>query len=76
MGNSAGGVHVAIFMLEPRFAALRAPMSPGIVGGMSLRGYILPAAPFDFRNAAANMAATLKVYFGDRVQENRPLDSL
>jgi acetyl esterase/lipase len=76
MGNSAGGVHVAIFMLEPRFAALRAPISPGIVGGMSLRGYILPAMPFDFRNAAADMAATLKVYFGDRVRENRPLGSL
>jgi len=67
MGNSAGGVYVATFMLEPRFGALRASISLGIFGGVSLRGYILPAVPFDFRNAAADMAATLKVYFGDRV---------
>jgi hypothetical protein len=60
MGNSAGGVHVATFMLEPRSAALRASISPGIVGGVILRGYILLAVPFDFRNAAANRAATLK----------------
>jgi acetyl esterase/lipase len=76
MGNSAGGVHVATFMLEPRFAALRASISPGIVGGMSLRGYILLAVPFDFRNAAADRAATLKAYFGDRVRAHCPLGLL
>jgi acetyl esterase/lipase len=76
MGNSAGGVHVATFMLEPRFAALRASISPSIVGGVSLRGYILLAVPFDFRNAAADRAATLKAYFWDRVQEDCPLGLL
>lgn len=59
MGNSAGGVRVATFMLKLRFAALRVSILSGIVGGMSLRGYILLAVPFDFRNAAADRAATL-----------------
>jgi acetyl esterase/lipase len=63
-GNSAGGVHVATFMLEPRPAALRASISPGIVGGVIMRGYILLAVPFDFRNAAADRAATLKHILG------------
>lgn len=76
MGNSAGGVHIATFMLEPRFTALRASISPSVVGGVDLRGYILLAVPFDFRNAAANRAATLKAYFGDRVQEDCPLGLL
>ena len=76
MGNSAGGVHVATFILEPRPAALRASISPGIVGGVILRGYILLAVPFDFRNAAADRAATLKAYFGDKVREDCPLGLL
>jgi len=76
MGNSAGGVYVATFMLEPRFASLRASISTGIVGGVSLRGYILLAVPFDFQNAAADRAATLKAYFGDRVREDCPLGLL
>ena len=59
MGNSACGVRVATFMLKLRFAALRVSILSGIVGGVSLRGYILLAVPFDFRNAAADRAATL-----------------
>ena len=70
MGNSAGGVDVATFMLELRFTALRVSISPGIVGGVSFRGYILLAVAFDFRNAVADRAATLKVYFGDRVRDD------
>src|ERR1700733_131918 len=76
MGNSAGGVHVATFMLEPRFAALRASISPGVVDGVNLRGYILLAVPFNFRNAATERAATLKAYFGDRIREDCPLGLL
>ena len=76
LGNSAGGVHVATFMLEPRFAALRASVSPDSVDGISLRGYILLAAPFDFRSAADARAATLKAYYGDRVREDCPLGLL
>jgi hypothetical protein len=76
MGNSAGSVHVATFILEPRPTALRASISPGIVGGVILRGCILLAVPFDFRNAAVDRAATLKAYVGDRVREDCPLGLL
>jgi hypothetical protein len=50
IGNLPEGVHVVTFMLETKFAALRASISPESVSGVSLRGSILLAAPFHFRN--------------------------
>ena len=76
MGNSAGGLHLATFMLDPRFAALRASVSPDCGGGVSLRGCILLAVPFDFREAADARAATLKAYYGERIRQDCPLGLL
>ena len=76
MGNSAGGLHLATFMLDPRFAALRMSVSQDRVGGVSLRGCILLAVPFDFRAAADARAATLKAYYGERIRQDCPLGLL
>ncbi|KAK5112337.1 hypothetical protein LTR62_004300 [Meristemomyces frigidus] len=70
MGNSAGGIHLATFLLHPDFAATRRKLLSG--NGTRLRGVILLSVPFSFDNSAPERAGTLQTYFGDH-RKNSPL---
>ncbi|KAK4544586.1 hypothetical protein LTR36_004158 [Oleoguttula mirabilis] len=63
MGNSAGGIHLATFLLHDDFAATRRRVGSG--DGARLRGAVLLSVPFAFAAAHASRADTLIQYFGD-----------
>lgn len=76
MGNSAGGVHVATFLLDSAFAAAR----EGLVGqrgegaDVRLRGAIFLGAPFHWGDARDH---AIRTYMGEEtVFENSPLGKL
>lgn len=71
MGNSAGGVHLATYLLDPRFAISRKSITCS-TGCMSLRGAILLSAPFDFAQAESDRAETLHAYYAERMTADCP----
>ncbi|KAK5116578.1 hypothetical protein LTR85_009203 [Meristemomyces frigidus] len=73
MGNSAGGIHLATFLLHPDFAETRRKVCTG--SGTRLRGAVLLSVPFTFASAHESRADTLTEYFGDYTA-NAPLGLL
>lgn len=73
MGNSAGGIHLATFLLHPDFAATREKFTEG--HNFRLRGVIFQSVPFHFRLARPLRHEVLDAYFGDR-DANGPLGLL
>ncbi|KAK3074770.1 hypothetical protein LTR53_002502 [Teratosphaeriaceae sp. CCFEE 6253] len=73
MGNSAGGIHLATFLLHPDFAETRRKVLTG--DDTRLRGAILLSVPFHFAAAHENRAKVLEAYFGD-FDANAPLGLL
>ena len=64
MGNSAGGVHVSTFLLEPSFLDQRKSYSSG-KSSVTLKGVIEVAVPCHFDGAAAGRADVLQKYYGN-----------
>ena len=63
MGNSAGGLHISTFMLEPRFLEQRKALIAG-QNGIMWKGAIELAVPFHFKSAHADRSAMLMEYYG------------
>lgn len=64
LGNSAGGVHLATFLLESRFLEQR----KALVGGMeplTMKGIIGLGVPFHFKAAGGVRVQMLKNYYGE-----------
>lgn len=73
MGNSAGGIHLATYMLTADFAASRRKvmsMDPEVP--VSLRGIVLLSVPFNFKQTDQSRADVLKAYFGEDVHAHSP----
>ena len=64
MGNSAGGVHAATFLLAPQFADAVSKLSTPDNNGPLLRGAIFLGTPFDFQNSSPGRSEVLDKYFG------------
>jgi hypothetical protein len=62
IGNSAGGVHLATYLLESRFESGRKRLFDGS-GLYRLRGAVLPSAPLDFKSARPERSETLDRYW-------------
>lgn len=73
MGNSAGGIHLATYMLARDFTIPRKKvmtMDPDV--SVALRGIVLLSVPFNFRQADPSRSDVLKKYFGEDVHANSP----
>jgi hypothetical protein len=64
LGNSAGGVHVTTYLLEPRFLEQRKKYTSGETS-ITLKGFIDLAVPLHFKNALAGRSDPLQKYYGD-----------
>jgi acetyl esterase/lipase len=73
LGNSAGGVHLATFLLEPRFLEQRKALISDN-GPIILKGIVELGVPFDFKSSNASRSEILKNYYGDneKVEANQP----
>lgn len=67
MGNSAGAVHSATWLLEPRFAESRQAVQSG---SLHLSGVILVSIPAHFQAATPDRAEVLTAYYKDRIEED------
>lgn len=67
MGNSAGAVHTATWLLEPKLVESRKSVSSGSV---VLQGSILVSIPAHFQKAGAERSDTLTAYYGDRIEQD------
>lgn len=65
MGNSAGGVHLSTFLLEPKFLEQRKALL-STKGPVIWKGAIALAVPFHFKNAVEARSGMLKTYYGDK----------
>jgi hypothetical protein len=65
MGNSAGGVHLSTFLLSAEFEGARKRYA-GTGGGsrVGVKGAVLFAVPFHFRNAGPERGDVLRAYYG------------
>jgi hypothetical protein len=68
MGNSAGAVHSATWLLEPSLANSRKTVQSG--SSLSLQGVILVSMPAHFQAAAADRAEALTTYYKDRLDKD------
>ncbi|KAF7910952.1 uncharacterized protein EAF01_002461 [Botrytis porri] len=62
MGNSAGGLHIATYLLEPRFLEERTLWQGE--ANLSLKGAVEVGVPFSFEEALAGRKDTLDKYYG------------
>ncbi|KAA8575303.1 hypothetical protein EYC84_004478 [Monilinia fructicola] len=62
MGNSAGGLHVTTYLLEPRFLEERKSWQGN--ASITLRGAVEVGVPFNFHNALAGRREMLDRYYG------------
>ncbi|KAH0363517.1 alpha/beta-hydrolase, partial [Aureobasidium melanogenum] len=67
MGNSAGAVHSATWLLEPSLAESRNSVQTGSV---VIQGVILVSIPAHFQQAGADRSEVLTAYYKDRLEED------
>ncbi|KAH0342677.1 alpha/beta-hydrolase, partial [Aureobasidium melanogenum] len=67
MGNSAGAVHSATWLLEPSLADSRKTVQTGSV---VVQGVILVSIPAHFQQAGADRSEVLTAYYKDRLEED------
>lgn len=76
MGNSAGGVHLATWLLAPQFGAERRRLVSGRGKVMRLSVAVLFAVPFYFKTASPERGDVLKAYYGNTVAQRCPFGLL
>ncbi|CAD6441884.1 df9ff971-06fe-425b-a800-f5dd901ee745 [Sclerotinia trifoliorum] len=62
MGNSAGGLHIATYLLEPRYLEERKSWQGE--SNVSLKGFVGVGVPYNFDGALADRKETLDRYYG------------
>ncbi|KAG9518103.1 alpha/beta-hydrolase, partial [Aureobasidium melanogenum] len=67
MGNSAGAVHSATWLLEPSLAESRKTVQTGSV---VIQGVILVSIPGHFQQAGTDRSDVLTAYYKDRLEED------
>ncbi|KAH8816734.1 Alpha/Beta hydrolase protein [Xylogone sp. PMI_703] len=75
MGNSAGGVHVATWLLSDQFKDTRERLIAGS-DGIKVAGVILLGGGLHFRLASPPLVEVLKQYFGDDYEDKAPFGLL
>lgn len=76
MGDSAGGVHVATFLLDWKFASTRRRILTGESGAAKLKAAVLLSVPLHFGQANPDRNEVLSAYFKDKIEERCPLGLL
>lgn len=76
MGNSAGGVHVATYLLSHETSVSRRQVLPNARGNMILKAAILLSVPLHFQQAHPSRAQDLSTYFGPDLDGRCPLGLL
>lgn len=78
MGNSAGGVHLATYLLDPIFKGFRAKILPAANNKNSVRLHkvIFLSVPFHFKDAHPRRQSTLQTYFLGAQSAKSPLGLL
>jgi hypothetical protein len=67
MGNSAGAVHSATWLLEPALAESRKTVQTGSV---IIQGIVLVSIPAHFQKAGADRMDVLTTYYKDRIEQD------
>jgi hypothetical protein len=67
MGNSAGAVHAATWLLEPSLAESRKTVQ---TGSLIVKGVVLVSIPAHFHKAGADRMDVLTAYYKDRMEED------
>jgi hypothetical protein len=67
MGNSAGAVHSATWLLEPALAESRKTVQTGSV---IIQGVVLVSIPAHFQKAGADRMDVLTTYYKDRIEQD------
>jgi hypothetical protein len=67
MGNSAGAVHSATWLLEPSLAESRKTVQTGSV---IIQGVVLVSIPAHFQKAGGDRNDVLTAYYKDRMEED------
>lgn len=67
MGNSAGAVHTATWLLEPKFADSRKSVSSG---SLTIQGAALVSVPASFNTFDESRTEVLHAYYGDRIEQD------
>ncbi|CAD0011427.1 unnamed protein product [Aureobasidium pullulans] len=67
MGNSAGAVHSATWLLEPSLAESRKSVQSGSV---VIQGVVLVSIPAHFQQAGGDRSEVLTAYYKDRVEQD------
>jgi len=67
MGNSAGAVHSATWLLEPSLAESRKTVQ---TGSIIIQGLVLVSIPAHFQKAGAGRMDVLTAYYKDRLEED------
>lgn len=75
MGHSAGGVHLATFLLDPAFATHRNHLVSG-ASPLRLRGAIPASAPFKADTMVPERTQAITTYFGDMGEKLRDCTAL
>lgn len=70
MGNSAGAVHSATWLLEPSLVESRKTVQ---TGSLVIQGVILVSIPGHFQQAGADRSDVLTAYYKDRLEEDSAL---
>lgn len=76
MGNSAGGVHLATYLLAPDFASSRRRIITDSSGVAKLQAAVLLSVPLHFGQANPDRSEVLSTYFGTTIEEHCPLGLL
>jgi hypothetical protein len=73
MGNSAGGLHLGTWLLEPQFLEQRIGLIQAKEGSR-LKGVIELAVPFSFSNAPSDLGSIISNYYGspEKAARNSP----
>ncbi|KAJ4180503.1 hypothetical protein NW767_014367 [Fusarium falciforme] len=66
MGNSAGGVHLATYLLHRQFNSSRESITKYTQHGVKLRAVIFLSVPFHFEQAPKDRVEALEGYFGGK----------
>ncbi|EXJ53471.1 uncharacterized protein A1O5_13247 [Cladophialophora psammophila CBS 110553] len=74
-GNSAGGIHVVHWLLEPAFHDFRRKIIAGC-GGVKLSGALVVGALFNFKFSSPVLRQNLAAYLGDYLDSAAPVESL